>query len=187
MGRYRLAAPIFVAGLRVAARAELYCLPGQKMNSLPKFLQVFALGTWIGSIIYLSFVVAPGAFATLKDTDQAGAMVGYALSRLHFLGLVAGILYLVLGFFLVRGMKDLLQPAMLGVLLMVVLTAVSQGYVTSRMHDLRVKMVSVQATPKDDPSRVEFDRLHGMSVKLEVAVLLLGVVSLFFTVRNPQN
>jgi uncharacterized membrane protein len=160
---------------------------GTKMNSLPKFLQVFALGTWVGSIIYLSFVVAPGAFATLKDTDQAGAMVGYSLSRLHFLGLVAGILYLVLGFFLVRGMKDLLQPAILGVLLMLVLTAISQGYVTSRMHDLRVKMVSVQATPKDDPARVEFDRLHGMSVKLEVAVLLIGIVSLFFTVRNSPN
>jgi uncharacterized membrane protein len=157
------------------------------MNSLPKFLQVFALGTWVGSIVYLSFVVAPGAFATLKDRDQAGAIVSYSLSRLHFLGLVAGILYLVLGFFLVRGMKDLLQPATLGVLLMILLTMFSQARVTSRMHDLRVQMVSVEATPKDSPARVEFDRLHGMSVKLEVAVLLLGVVSLFFTVRNPAS
>jgi uncharacterized membrane protein len=157
------------------------------MNSLPKFLQVFALGTWLGSIIYLSFVVAPGAFATLKDRDQAGAIVSYSLSRLHFLGLVAGILYLVLGFFLVRGMKDLLQPAMLGVLLMILLTMFSQAHVTSRMHDLRVQMVSVETTPKDSPARVEFDRLHGMSVKLEVAVLLLGVVSLFFTMRNPAS
>src|ERR1700722_6891564 len=157
------------------------------MNSLPKFLQVFALGTWLGSIIYLSFVVAPGAFATLKDRDQAGGIVSYSLSLLNFLGLVPGIFYLVLVFFLVRGKNDLLQTVLLGLLLMILLTMFSQAHVTSRLHDLRVQMVSVEATPKDSPARVEFDRLHGMSVKLEVAVLLLGVVSLFFTVRNPAS
>ena len=77
------------------------------MNSVLKFLQVFGLGTWVGSIIYLSFVVAPGAFATLKDRDQAGAMVGYSLSRLHLVGLLASVLYLVATFVMVRSMKDL--------------------------------------------------------------------------------
>jgi len=154
------------------------------MNSALKFVQVLALGTWVGSIIYLSFIVAPGAFATLKNRDEAGAMVGYALSRLHLFGLIGGVLYIVAAFVLVRAMKDLLQPAILGVVLMVVLTACSQGMVTSRMYALRTQMVSVQATPQDSPLRVEFDRLHQASVKLEVAVLLVGIVSLFFTVRN---
>jgi uncharacterized membrane protein len=155
------------------------------MNSFLKFLQVFALGTWVGSIIYLSFIVAPGAFATLKDRDQAGAMVSYSLSRLHLLGLIAGLLYIVVAFVLVGAMKDLVRPAMLGVVLMIALTAFSQGRVTSRMYALRTQMVSVEATPKDSPLRVEFDDLHQWSVRLEVAVLLIGIVSLFFTVRNP--
>ena len=155
------------------------------MNSFLKFLQVFALGTWVGSIIYLSFIVAPGAFATLKDRDQAGAMVSYSLSRLHLLGLIAGLLYIVVAFVLVGAMKDLIRPAMLGVVLMIALTAFSQGRVTSRMYALRTQMVSVEATPKDSPLRVEFDDLHQWSVRLEVAVLLIGIVSLFFTVRNP--
>jgi uncharacterized membrane protein len=155
------------------------------MNSFLKFVQVFALGTWVGSIIYLSFIVAPGAFATLKDRDQAGAMVGYSLSRLHLLGMIAGVLYIVAAFVLVRSMKELVQPAILGVVLMVALTAFSQGMVTSRMYALRTQMVSVEATPKENPLRVEFDRLHQVSVKVEVAVLLIGIVSLFFTVRNP--
>jgi hypothetical protein len=139
----------------------------------------------VGSIIYLSFIVAPGAFATLKDRDQAGAMVSYSLSRLHLLGLIAGLLYIVVAFVLVGAMKDLVRPAMLGVVLMIALTAFSQGRVTSRMYALRTQMVSVEATPKDSPLRVEFDDLHQWSVRLEVAVLLIGIVSLFFTVRNP--
>jgi uncharacterized membrane protein len=155
------------------------------MNAVLRFLQVLGLGTWVGSIIYLSFVVAPGAFATLKDRDQAGAMVGYSLSRLHLIGLVAGVLYLVAAFVLVRSMKDLVQPAIIGVALMIVLTIFSQTKVTSPMFALRTQMVSVEATPASNPLRVEFDRLHQMSVRLEVGVLLIGIASLFFTVRNP--
>jgi hypothetical protein len=45
-------------------------------------------------------------------------------------------------------------------------------------------MGSVAATPKDSPLRVEFDRLHGVSVKLEGATLLIGFASLFLTVRS---
>jgi uncharacterized membrane protein len=157
------------------------------VNSVLKFVQVFALGTWIGSIMYLSFIVAPGAFATLKDREQAGAMVGYSLSRLHLVGMIVGLLYLVTAFVLVRAVKDLVNPAILGVVLMILLTAFSQTKVTSRMHDLRVQMVSVDATPKDNPLRVEFDHLHDWSVRLEVAVLLIGIASLFFTVRNPTT
>ena len=157
------------------------------MNSVLKFVQVFALGTWIGSIMYLSFIVAPGAFATLKDREQAGALVGYSLSRLHLVGMILGLLYLVTAFVLVRAVKDLVNPAILGVVLMIALTAFSQTKVTSRMHDLRVQMVSVDATPKDSPLRVEFDHLHEWSVRLEVAVLLIGIASLFFTVRDPAS
>lgn len=155
------------------------------MNALLKFLEVLGLGTWVGAIIYFSFIVAPGAFATLKDRDQAGAMVGYSLSRLHFLGLIAGLLYFVAAFVLVREMKDLLEPAIIGVALMMAITIFSQARVTAPMHDLRLQMGSVEAAPKDNPLRVEFDRLHDLSVGLEAAVLVIGVAALFFTVRNP--
>ncbi|MFZ3215515.1 MAG: DUF4149 domain-containing protein [Candidatus Acidiferrales bacterium] len=159
------------------------------MNSVLRFIQVFALGTWVGSIIYLSFVVAPGAFATLQSRDQAGAMVGYSLARLHYFGMIAALLYLVAGWTLAQSVKAFVQPAMIGVILMLALTSVSQTRVTPRLAELRTEMVSVDATPKDNPLRVEFDRLHQTSVRIEVAVLLIGIAALFFTARNisPRN
>jgi hypothetical protein len=45
-------------------------------------------------------------------------------------------------------------------------------------------MGSVVATPASNPLRAEFDRLHGISVKLEGAVLLIGFAALFLTVRE---
>jgi uncharacterized membrane protein len=157
------------------------------MNSVLRFIQVFALGTWVGSIIYLSFVVAPGAFGVLQSRDQAGLMVGYSLARLHYIGVVAAVLYLVAGLALGLSLKTFLQPAMIGVVLMLALTLVSQARVTPRLAELRTEKVSVDATPKDNPLRVEFDRLHQTSVRIEVVVLLLGIAALFLTVRNaPQ-
>jgi hypothetical protein len=67
---------------------------------------------------------------------------------------------------------------------MLILTVVSQHVVIRRMMELRRQMVSVAATPLDDPRRVEFDRLHRVSVQLEGATLLIGFASLFLTVRN---
>jgi uncharacterized membrane protein len=157
------------------------------MTNFLRFVRVFGLGTWVGSIIYLSFVVAPGAFRLLQSRDQAGLMVGYSLAHLHYLGMVAAVLYVMAGLALGPSLKTFAQPAMLGVILMFALTAVSQAQVTPRLAELRTQMVSVDATPKDNPLRVEFDRLHQTSVRIEVVVLLIGIAALFLTVRNsPQ-
>ena len=110
------------------------------MNSILRFIEVFALGTWVGSIIYLSFVVAPGAFGVLQSRDQAGLMVGYSLARLHYIGMVAAVLYLVAGLALAPSLKTLLQPVMLGVVLMLLLTVVSQTQVTPRLAQLRTEI-----------------------------------------------
>ena len=53
------------------------------------------LGIWLGSDIFLSFVVAPGAFSVLASRDQAGAMVGYSLARMHWMGIVCGVAILL--------------------------------------------------------------------------------------------
>jgi Domain of unknown function (DUF4149) len=154
------------------------------MTNILRFVQVFALGTWVGSIFYFSAAVAPGAFRVLSNQDQAGALVQFTLGRLHTLGVVAGLLYLFASIGLAQSFRGLIRPAAIGVLLMIVLTVTSQNFVMRRMLALRTEMGSVVATPAGNPLRAEFDRLHGISVKLEGAVLLIGFAALFLTVRE---
>ena len=156
------------------------------MTNVLRFIQFLALGTWLGSIIYFSFAVAPALFATLQSRDQAGAIVGIALGRLHHLGIIAGVLYLVASLALALSPKALIQPAALAVIAMVLLTMVSQNHVTPRMAQLRTQMVSIDATPPENPRRAEFDRLHKLSVRLEGSVLLLGLIAMFLTARAPR-
>jgi hypothetical protein len=154
------------------------------MTNILRFIQVFALGTWVGSIFYFSAAVAPGAFRVLSNPDQAGALVQFTLGRLHMLGVVAALLYLLASVAHAQSLKGLARPATIGVLVMLLLTITSQRFVTPKLAVLRTQMGSVAATPPSDPLRVEFDRLHGISVKIEGAVLLIGFAALFLTVRE---
>jgi uncharacterized membrane protein len=156
------------------------------MTNILRFIQFLSLGTWLGSIIYFSFAVAPALFATLSSRDQAGAVVGIALGRLHHLGVIAAIVYLLASLGLALSPKFLAQPAVVAVIAMLVFTIISQHRITPRMAELRTQMVSVDATPPENPLRAEFDRLHKVSVRLEGSVLLLGLVALFLTARMPR-
>jgi hypothetical protein len=153
------------------------------MSHILRFLQVFALGTWVGSIIYFAAVVTRGAFAVLTR-DQAGLLVGFTLGGLHQLGVIAAVVYLVAALALARSWRALVRPAALGVIVMLLLTLASQRIVIPRMDVLRMEMGSVDATPAGDARRAEFDRLHGVSVDLEGGVLLIGLAALFLTVRS---
>ena len=154
------------------------------MNLTLRFIEFLSLSLWLGADAFLSFVVAPGAFSILGSRDAAGMMVGYSLARLHFAGIFLGLLFLVARLTRTQDFSSFTTAAALCVVLMVVLTAASQFTVSNRMENLKKQMVSVQNTPENDPRRVEFNRLHHVSVGYEGAVLLLGFAAMFLLVRE---
>jgi hypothetical protein len=154
------------------------------MTNIPRFVQMFALGAWVGSIFYLSPAVAPGALRVLKNSDQAVALVVFTLGRLHLMGVVAAVLYLLATMALARSLKGLIRLELIGVVVMLLLTIISQQFVMRRIQVLRMQMESVATTSRSDPLRVQFDRLHDVSADIEGAVLLIGLVTLFLTVRS---
>jgi hypothetical protein len=157
------------------------------MAATLRFLQIFSLGTWIGSILFFSFVVTQGAFSVLPNADLAGAIVGYTLTKLHMIGIISGVIYLLATAVSEKSIGALAQPAPLLVFVMVVCTVVSQYGVIARMDDLRNQMGSVPATAAGNPLRAAFDRLHQYSVWLESAVLLSGLVALYLTARQRTH
>lgn len=154
------------------------------MRTILRGIEFLTLGLWLGGDAFLSFVVAPGAFSVLGNRDAAGMMVGYSLARLHFAGIFLGLLFLVARLLRTRDFSSFTTAAALCVVLMVILTAASQFTVSNRMGGLKMEMVSVQNTPENDPRRLEFNRLHHISVVYEGAVLLLGFAGMFLLVRE---
>ena len=147
-------------------------------------VEFLCLGLWLGADVFLSFVVAPGAFRVLGSRDAAGAMVGFALGRMHLLGVICGVLLLLARLIRTRTFAGFVAPVVLCVVLMIGLTVASQVAVSPRMAILRVQMGSIQATAEDSPLLAEFGRLHQVSVLLECGVLLAGIAAFYFMVRE---
>jgi len=155
------------------------------MSSFLRTVEYLALSVWLGSDVFLSFVVAPGAFRVLApNRDQAGAVVGFSLTRMHLGGIALGVVFLLTRLLRTRTLSTLVTPAALCVVLMIALTAISQYTVSAKMAVLRVEMGSIQATGADSPLLAEFSRLHGISVSLESGVLLAGIAAMYLMVRE---
>jgi uncharacterized membrane protein len=166
------------------------------MKSLLRFLEVLALSLWVGGIVTLSFILAPGAFRMLP-AHEAGSLVGVMLTRVHLLGYFAALLFLgvrVAGTQLSPPTESFSRSALLVrhvvliVLLMFLRTVISQQGVRPRIDAVRAEMIATSGTaeraPKDSLLRGEFNHLHRMSVHIEGGVFLLGLVAMFFVARE---
>lgn len=154
------------------------------MASFLRTIEFLALSLWLGSDVFLSFVVAPGAFQVLPSRDAAGTVVGYSLTRMHLGGIALGLILLVTRCIRTGKSSALFAASAVCVLLMVALTAISQFTVSARMAALRVQMGSIQATAAGNPVLEQFGRLHLVSVLLESGVLLAGFAAMFLMVRE---
>jgi uncharacterized membrane protein len=157
------------------------------MSTFLRTIEFLGLSLWLGSDVFLSFVVAPGAFRILASRDQAGAMVGFALWWMHMIGVVCGIAILLARMLRTRAFSSLAAPAALCVVLMIGLSVVSQHAVSPKMAALRTQMGSIQAfqaTAADSPLLAEFSRLHRISVSLESGVLLAGLAAMYLMVKE---
>src|ERR1700731_2508130 len=130
------------------------------MSTLLRTIEFLALSLWLGSDVFLSFVLAPGAFRILAGRDQAGAMVGYGLWWMHMIGGVCGIVFLASRLARTRAISGLVAPAAVGVVVMFGPAVVSQHAVSPKMAVLRVQMGSIQATAGASPLLGAFSRLH---------------------------
>src|SRR5258708_36464247 len=157
------------------------------MTGLLRILEFFSLSLGLGSDVFLSFVMAPGAFRMLASRDQAGAMVGYGLWWMHMIGVVCGIAIRLARLLRTRTFASLATPAALCVVLMILLTAVSQHAVSPKMAALRVQMGSIQATVADSPLLAEFGRLHRISVSLGSGVLLAAFDAMYLMVGESAG
>ena len=142
---------------------------------------LLSLVVWIGGIIFFAFVVAPSLFMIVPSQHVAGLVVGRSLTSLHWIGMVAALVFLISGMMASRGMGKLVLVG-----IMLVLTLILQFGIVRRMEQLRASVpnADVSVLTTNDPTRAQFDRLHSYSTKLEGSVLLLGLVTIFLVARE---
>jgi Na+(H+)/acetate symporter ActP len=125
---------------------------------------------------FFSFVVAPSAFAVLRQQQLAGALVSRTLGALEIIGIIIGALLIAI-LVVSRGRDRAFLYELIALALMTVSMLVSHFVVSRRMHELRMSLGEIAQLAANDPARVEFDRLHQYSVWL-MGFNILGAIAL---------
>lgn len=162
------------------------------MTIFLRVLRQLVLCLWVGGLMFFAFAVTPVAFKTMPDAHHAGLIVRGTLLVLHRMGLYGGALYLLATLALLALQHDT-HPAraveLVLVISMLLLTAYSQLSVLPHMEVDRLTLGGeIAGASPDAPARKDFDRLHSLSVKLEGAILVEGLVLLVLsTIHGRDN
>lgn len=151
-----------------------------------KFLMLLALIVWIGGIIFFAFVLAPTLFGVLPTTKLAGDVVNATLTKLHWMGLISGVVFLIASLLYNWQKYVQLRPFALShifIALMLAFTMVSQFAITPRMRELRSSPSLIESSI----GHAEFDHLHAWSTRLEGGVLFLGLGVVILTARRFEK
>src|SRR5271170_6279071 len=161
------------------------------MQTLLRALRLFAIVAWVGGLGFFAFVVAPVAFHSLPSAHEAGLVVGGTLRVLHWIGLVGGtIFYVATGVLWLRaGVTARLGFAIEMILtgLMMAATFYSQFKILPKMEvDRALAGGVVEAAPVGNVGRVDFERLHILSERLEGFVFFCGLGVVFVLSRESH-
>lgn len=151
-----------------------------------RFLMLLAMGVWIGGLILLP-IVAQISFSQLPSAHLAGIVVRGSLIALHWIGLVCGGVFLICSLVenrWVRRQLALFSPSHIIVAVMIGLTAISQFDIIPKMDALRASAGEFTDLAASSRLRHQFDFLHATSIRIEGAVLLLGIILLYLTTRR---
>ena len=146
---------------------------------------ILSLVIWVGGLIFFP-VVAQTAFTVLPTRHMAGSVVGKSLGTLHWMGMISGLVFLASSLVYSRlssGSAHVFAARHMLVCLMLGLTLISQFGIIPRMDALRASIGEIDSVPPDNPARMEFDGLHIWSTRVEMGVLLLGLVAVYVTAQ----
>ena len=161
--------------------------------SFLRFLALAILAVWVGGLAVLGAIAAPAVFAVLQAHDPvggrtlAGTLFGEIFRRFQTASWILGVLLVgVLGARAALGPR----PRRLAVRIWTVIAmlAVSVGstlLIVPRIDRVRRETSGTVASLRDDdPRKIEFGRLHGLSNGLMLLTLAAGLGLLWFEARD---
>ena len=161
---------------------------------------MLALTVWVGGMIVLGAVVAPGTFGILPDLEPAsgralaGAVFGAVLARFHYVAYTAGAVLLIVLIALAvlgprprhLGVRMAMVAVMLGIALYSGLVVLAE--IDGIQHQLAALSASGPALPSQLPTtdarRIRFDYLHHLSTRLMMVNVAGGLLLLIWEARE---
>jgi Domain of unknown function (DUF4149) len=150
------------------------------MDSFLRIVRLLAMVVWVGGLVFFASVVAPVAFGVLPTRHLAGLVVAGTLGVLSYMGTACYFSFLLATGQLARrahaGERRLFALEAVLINLMVLANGYVQYRIVPAMERDRIAVGGdVDAAPPDNLARMDFERLHPISEKVESAALFLGL------------
>jgi len=136
------------------------------------FFYRLAIACWVGGTSLFTFVLTPTIFK-VYNRDMAGGFVGVLFPGYFRWGLVCGVIALVT-IFISSTVKHKTIAAVI-IAVMLAITSVQTFVIEPKAAALKQEIPSFEATPQNDPLRVRFRKLHGVSAVSNLAVIGGGI------------
>ena len=150
---------------------------------LPKiiqFIHLLSLVSWLGAIIFFSFVAAPAIFRKL-DRATAGEVVGVIFPGYYMMGYICGGLATITLFL---GAEQVSVGKWVALGLMIFCTVIARAVINPKAKVLKEAMKESTAGKEKEDLEAQFKKYHRISVQLNVVVLLAGLYLLWLTASN---
>jgi hypothetical protein len=160
-----------------------------------RYVALTVLVVWLGGMIALGLLVAPTTFGVLQASASdaatgrmlAGSVFGEILRRFHLLAYGCGLILLVCLFV----MKFVGPPpsgffVRVGLVAVMLAIALYSGVPVSReIAHIQAQVAGpMSALPSSDARKARFDRLHALSTALMTVNMGMGLVLLYWYVRE---
>jgi hypothetical protein len=153
------------------------------------------LAAWLGAALFFGAVVAPAAFGVLRSfglpntSEIAGSIVTRTLGVINVAGFVIALVLLVTAFLRREAQSRIgliVELVCIGVIALT--TSLGHWWIAARMRALRTAMeLPIDQIAAADPRRMEFNALHGYSVRALGIAMIAGLVAVIFMGRSLRH
>ena len=139
------------------------------------------LALWVGGMALFTFIITPAIFNSYSR-DMAGEIVGRLFPGYFLYNLVLSLLALILFLIPWRDISDIARKGFRLSLFCIVIAVLINIFVFFKLHPeikaIKKEIHSFGTVSSDDPLRIKFRRLHGISAVLNLLLLADGVTLL---------
>jgi hypothetical protein len=157
-------------------------------RALLNFAFLFALTVWGGMVFFFTFINTPAVFAGL-DRDTAARLLGDLFPRyfqVQLICIVVALAALAVRAALRGAPRALVIAGMTMLGLALVISLYANFALLPEMQEAQARVPSFVTTPKEDPTRVAYGRLHGRAMILNATAALLGGATLALAAFDPR-
>ncbi len=148
--------------------------------NIARFLHLFSLVVWQGSLIFFTFFAAPSIFKALSR-ENAGLVVGRIFPRYWAMGYLTSAVSLISLLYISYKVDSFPKERIILLVVMTIISFYSGLSVGKKARAIKAGMRSAEPGEGKKALEKRFKKIHALSAMLNIAVFVIGVFLIYYT------